>query len=353
MNQSDFRTLLQRYQQGACTPAEIQRIEAWYRCLGAEQEFNLSPAEKEALMATVWQRINRQTAPASSFLDTSPKAALPDGWASWPARVRWAAAAALVIGVSLVGLQVARLPVQWAAGWPPKPLVTPKPAAPTSWQVFTNSSAYETHVALPDGSAVTLAPASTLKYQRQLRGNRRIAYLTGAAFFDVFHDKQHPFLVFTDKVVTTVLGTSFRVQAYAGQAEVQVQVRTGAVRVSQRVAAANTAPASLVVLPNQQAVYSPARRQLRRELVPTPALVAPQSFVFNDRPVAEVLTALEKAYGVSIMYDARALHNCTINLSLRDEPLFTKLDMLCETLGATYEKVDGHILFHSQPCQVE
>ena len=341
-DKSEFRQLLQRYQEGLCTPAEVQRIEAWYRHLGAEQQFNLSPAEKKALMATVWQRISRQTAPR-----TVPRATLPGGWPSWPASVRWAAAAALVLGAGLVGLQLTNLPTKWAA------LAPPAPTKPVAWQVYANPSAYETHVVLPDGSAVTLAPASTLKYRRAQRSGRREAYLTGAAFFDVFHDKHHPFSVFTDKVVTTVLGTSFRVQAYAGPADVQVQVRTGAVRVSQRRAPAGVAVATVVVLPNQQAVYSAGGQRLRRELVAQPALLAPQPFVFNDRPVAEVLAALEKAYGVRIEYDAAAVRNCTLNLSLGNQPLFEKLAIVCETLGATYEKTGDHLRFHSPACLAE
>ncbi|GAB3857589.1 hypothetical protein GCM10028822_31560 [Hymenobacter terrigena] len=341
-DKSEFRQLLQRYQEGNCTPAEVQRIEAWYRHLGAEQQFNLSPTEKEALMATVWQRISRQTAPSAG-----PQAARPNGWKSWPTSVRWAAAAAVVLGASLIGLQVAHAPLKWTA------MAPSAPSEQAMWQVYANTSAYETHVALPDGSAVTLAPASTLRYRRGLHGSRREAYLTGAAFFDVFHDKQHPFSVFTDKVVTTVLGTSFQVQAYAGPADVQVQVRTGAVRVSQRRAPAGAAAASVVVLPNQQAVYAAGGQQLRRELVAQPALLAPQSFVFKDRPVAEVLAALEKAYGVRIEYDAAAVRNCTLNLSLGNEPLFAKLDIICETLGATYEKAGDHLRFHSPACQAE
>lgn len=341
-DKSEFRQLLQRYQEGNCTPAEVRRIEAWYHHLGAEQPFNLSPTEKEALLATVWQRIGRHTAAG-----TAPRAALPGGWPSWPASVRWAAAAALVLGAGLVGLQLTHAPAKWAA------LTPPASAKPAGWRVYVNTSAYETHLALPDGSAVTLAPASTLKYRRGLRGGRREAYLTGAAFFDVFHDKHHPFSVFTDKVVTTVLGTSFRVQAYAGPADVQVQVRTGAVRVSQRRAPAGGAAATVVVLPNQQAVYSAGGQGLRRELVAQPALLAPQSFTFEDRPVAEVLAALEKAYGIRIEYDAAAVRNCTLTLSLGKQPLFEKLDIICETLGATYEKTGDHLRFHSPACLAE
>ncbi|MFC6223811.1 FecR family protein [Hymenobacter artigasi] len=340
-DKSEFRQLLQRYQEGKCSSAEAQRIEAWYRHLDTEQQFNLSPTEKKALMATVWQRISRQTAPG-----TEPLAALPGGWSSWPARVRWAAAAALILGAGLVGLQVTDVPAKWAV------LAPPTATKPAVWKVYANTSARETQLALPDGSAVTLAPASTLRYRRGLDG-RREAYLAGAAFFDVFHDKQHPFSVFTDKVVTTVLGTSFRVRAYAGPADVQVQVHTGAVRVSQRRAPAGVAVATVVVLPNQQAVYSAGGQRLRRELVAQPAQLTAQSFVFNDRPVAEVLAALEKAYGVRIEYDAAAVRNCTLNLSLGNEPLFTKLDIICETLGATYEKAGDHLRFHSPACQVE
>ncbi len=350
MDQAAFRTLLQRYQQGACTPAEIQRIETWYRQLGAEQKLDLTPEEKTALVATVWQRISQQTVAAPLSVATTPKATQSLSWTSWPAPVRWAAAAALVGGMSLVGLQVAHVPMGQVVSRAGQILGVSQAADPAAWLVFTNASARETQVSLPDGSAVTLAPASTLKYQRQLQGNRRVAYLTGAAFFKVFHDEQHPFSVLTDKVVTTVLGTSFRVEAYAGQAEVQVQVRTGAVRVSQRRTMRMASPASIDVLPNQQAVYSAARQQLRRELVAQPVQLAPQAFVFKDRPVVEVLAALEKAYGVSIEYDAASLHNCTLDLSLDKEPLFAKLDIICEALGASYEKVDGRILFRGRPC---
>jgi ferric-dicitrate binding protein FerR (iron transport regulator) len=348
-SQSEFRDLLHRYQRGECTPAEKQRLATWYRQLGPDQSLNLTPAEKEDLMATVWQRITDQTTAVSASASRAPART---GWTSWPASTRWAAAAALVLSASILSAQLGYTPLPWSR------LVLQAPTArrettPKQWQVYTNTSAYETRISLPDGSAVTLAPASTLKYSLALQGSRRVAYLRGQALFDVFHDKQHPFLVFTDKVVTCVLGTSFDVEAYADRADVQVRVRTGAVRVSAREADTDSTAASVVVLPNQQAVYYPAHHQLRRDLVAQPALLAPQSFVFADRPVAEVLTTLAKAYQVDIVYDAVALRSCTLNLTLGKEPLFEKLNIICETLGATYEKADGRILFHSRPCQAE
>ena len=342
-NSSEFRQLLHRYQQGECSPEEVRRIEAWYSRLGADAPINLTSAEKEVMTATVWQRIANRTT------NGSKRHAPATGWASWPTSVRAAAVAAGVLGAGAIGGQLARNP------WPKEITQQRSVAAPATWLVYTApTTTPERRVVLPDGSMVTLASGATLRYRHDNDSGRRIAYLKGEAFFDVFHDEQHPFSVLTDQVISTVLGTSFRVRAIAGQPNVQVQVRTGAVRVSPRMSFAGAMPvAGIVVRPNQQAVYSPTRQQLWRELVPAPLLLAPQSFVFNDRPVVEVLKALSVAYGVEIRYDAEALRSCTLNLSMGSEPLFDKLNLVCEALGARYETTDGHIVFHGQPCVSE
>ncbi|MBF9237221.1 FecR domain-containing protein [Hymenobacter sp. BT683] len=340
MSQAEFHALLNRYQTGDCTPTEKQRIEHWYQSLGSERQLGLTAEEQAELVATVWQRIAQQAA------DIPPVSAARTLWPS--GGVKWAAAALFALGVGILALFNGGGPAATIAIW--QSATAPRNA---TWVVAANPTSRSARVALPDGSIITLAPASSLKYPRAFSGAQRKVYLTGEAFFDVFHDAAHPFLVYTDQVVTTVLGTSFRVQAFAGQSEAQVQVRTGRVRVSPRVAVPGAAAASLVVLPNQQAVYSAGRQQLRREVMAQPALLAPQPFVFNDRPVAEILTALEKAYGVAIEYDAAGLRHCTLNLRLADEPLFTKLDIICEALGASYKQADGRILFTSQPCAAE
>ena len=132
-----------------------------------------------------------------------------------------------------------------------------------------------------------------------------------------------------------------------------VKVRTGRVRVQARATGA-VAPAALpqplVVLPNQQAVYRPRQQALVRELVAEPVQVAAQSFEFDDRPVAEVLAALETAYGVRIGYEAAAVAGCTVTLNLREASLYAKLDVLCKTLGARYEKTADQLLFYGPGC---
>jgi hypothetical protein len=89
---------------------------------------------------------------------------------------------------------------------------------------------------------------------------------------------------------------------------------------------------------------------MHKELVERPALLIPRPFTFDDRPVSEVLQALEHAYGVPIVYDEAALADCTVRLLFKNEPMFEKLDLLCKALGASYERAGTKVIFRSKGC---
>jgi ferric-dicitrate binding protein FerR (iron transport regulator) len=222
------------------------------------------------------------------------------------------------------------------------------------WITHTNVTSQVTQLALPDGSTVRLQPRSTLRYPSQFTDTRREVFLQGEAFFEVARNPVKPFLVVTDKVVTTVLGTSFTVRAYPEQLQAIVMVRTGRVRVSPRPSSGASkggrVAAPLELIPNQQVAYSSEVLAMRKELVERPALLIPRPFTFDDRPVTEVIQALEHAYGVPIVYDEAALTGCTVRLIFKDEPMFEKLDLLCKALGASYERAGTKVIFHSKGC---
>lgn len=340
MNNPDVLHLLQRYQQGECTPEERQLVEHWYSLLGHEQPpLTLTAAERQQLRTTLWQRIEAQTFEGE---DASAPAVNRGHAVRW----RWAAAAVVALGLG-VGAQ-RLLPTPGAA-----PVVaTASPRQASGWHTYHNTTRQAHSLRLADGSTVRVAAGGQLKYPRRFAAGHRTVYLRGEAFFQITPDKAHPFRVYTHEVVTTVLGTSFLVRAPENREPVVVKVRTGRVQVTPRATSAGAAPApaGVLVLPNQQAVYSPGRQQLQRELVAEPVQLAAQSFAFDDRPVAEVLTALQKAYGVDIQYNAAALAGCTVTLNLPDESLYNKLDVLCKALGATYTISNTRIVFTSPSC---
>lgn len=83
-------------------------------------------------------------------------------------------------------------------------------------------------VALVDGSAVTVNTASTLR--ASFAGGERQVWLDrGEAYFEVAHDRRHPFVVYAGERKVTVLGTKFSVRRDGDT--VTVAVAEGRVRV--------------------------------------------------------------------------------------------------------------------------
>lgn len=68
-------------------------------------------------------------------------------------------------------------------------------------------------IKLPDGTKVWLNSGSRLIYPVTFSGDKREVYLEGEAYFDVTHDKAHPFYVHASKMDIKVLGTEFYVSS--------------------------------------------------------------------------------------------------------------------------------------------
>jgi transmembrane sensor len=215
-------------------------------------------------------------------------------------------------------------------------------------------------VLLEDGSSILLQPNSRITYPRNFVGNKREVFLNGEAFFEVAKNPDKPFYVYAHTLATKVLGTSFKVSAFDDDREVKVVVKTGRVSVfpmTKEALATQHADDKLggmVLTPNQQIVFAAKELRLTRSLVPDPKLlelpIQRQSFEFKGTPITEVFAALEKSYGVKIIFDAEVMQNCYLTASLSDEPLFEKINLICKTIGAQYEQLDASIIINSKGC---
>lgn len=206
-------------------------------------------------------------------------------------------------------------------------------------------------ILLDDGSIVNLEKNSSLRYPGYFRSKERIVHLRGEAFFDVEKDPSHPFLVFTGKTVVKVLGTSFRVKAHEDSAKVVVAVKTGKVSVFEKKefekVKENPQLVGLVLMANQQAEFSNDLEKFSKILVPDPVILGgtnKKEFDFDRTPLPKVFSTLEKAYGIEIIYDRDLLADRLLKVSLEDETLTEKLDVICRTMGLSYHIVDARII---------
>ena len=212
-------------------------------------------------------------------------------------------------------------------------------------------------IELEDGSVVTLGKNSKLSYPQHFAENRRTVILTGEAFFDVAKDASRPFYIYSNELITKVLGTSFRIRAFEQDQEVVVQVKTGRVSVykQKRITLTDPETDGLVLLPNQQAVFSRPDKLLSRRLVAHPVPLAPLPpnapiTRYDEVTASKILRDIQDKYGISILFNDDLLNHCILTTTLGDESMYDALDLICKTIGATYKEVDAQIVIESPGC---
>ncbi len=211
-------------------------------------------------------------------------------------------------------------------------------------------------VKLEDGSVVTLQKNSRLSYPVHFESSIRETFLSGEAFFEVAKNPEKPFFVYANELVTKVLGTSFVITSFEGQQQASVNVRTGQVSVFSQVGngIADGEAKGVILLPNQKAVFDRKDELLSKHLSDSPVPLVAQADNtkkrFEDVPVAQVLKELEELYGVKIIYNKEVLASCIISTILGNESLNDKLDVICQTIGATHKEMDAQIIIESTGC---
>ena len=346
MSKQHFRTLLKRYQANECTPQERRIVEQWFALLDGEPPVR-DALETQQLEEKIWRAIQEKQAKSERVVRPHP------------AKYRWwlsVAAAVLAIGFGWFAYNSFRATPNGAVATNAQ---TNTPEVPVK---RTNDGKTDLEINLSDGSQVTLSPGSSVEYPAQFASNRREVSLSGEALFKVTRNPQRPFFVNTGEITTKVLGTSFRVQTGKGDDAVEVSVLTGKVSVFQRDESQSKKIKNGVILtPNQRVVYTPDSRVFVTSLVENPLPVLPDAptatppppaqFVFEDATMETLVSRLEVAYGIEIILENEELKNCLFTADITEQPLFTKLDLLCASLNSTYEVRGTKILIMGRGCR--
>ncbi|WP_020595788.1 FecR family protein [Spirosoma panaciterrae] len=214
---------------------------------------------------------------------------------------------------------------------------------------------------LPDKSSVILQPNSKICYSpKQYNQSKREVILSGEAFFEVQKNRQKPFFVYANELVTKVLGTSFFIKSQPTNTDMEVIVKTGRVAVFLQHDAnklkklTNTSLTGLVLNANERVQVNGAEFSIKKPTrIDQESLSLPiqkLTFNFDETPAVDVLTELEKAYGIDIVFEKNKLTNCKLTAHLSDEPLMEKLELICAALEATYKEVDNKIILQVKGC---
>jgi ferric-dicitrate binding protein FerR (iron transport regulator) len=218
-------------------------------------------------------------------------------------------------------------------------------------KTITNTTNKAMLVALQDGSSVNLFPKSTLQYAQPFTNNKRQLFLVGTAFFKVAKDRTKPFVVTTDGISTTALGTSFTIVAEKQSNQITVQLFTGKVMIS-KAATSSYAFNTQYLLPGQQiqvnkatyaAEFSTFKLKDSDKKIEKQSLAAEHDGLlnFNQSSLPEVFTSLQKQFKITITYNATELANMKFTGKFNsNEDVETMLNNIALLNGLTVTKTN-------------
>lgn len=327
--------LLIKYFSGEATPEEAMLIDDWKKDPANRSEYesllklwNLSgdhridsvPASGEG-----WEELQLQLGERKAAKQRSIKL------------FRYAAAAAAVIGIAVLSfLLLNRGPAPDENGH----------AGPDLADISEKAGDSLRTIPLSDGSVVSLNKNSVIRYNGSYNRQERNIRLSGEAFFDVTPNASKPFTVSVGDLSIRVVGTSFNVRTGAEGGSVEVQVKSGVVKMMAR-------EGEITVSRNQTGIYFTGSRKLlvKNGVDVNSISYATRTFQFNDLSLLEVCRYLEKSFDVRIDMDREKFSDCRITAQFDNKPLSYILDVIAATVNATYKINNEQVYIEGEGCK--
>lgn len=233
------------------------------------------------------------------------------------AAVRWAAAAAVIIGL----FGIARI------------------LSPTAQDIVAYAEPVTSR--LEDSSEVVLSPGSRMEARM---GRERSIALHGKAWFEVARDEKHPFVVRSGDLQVTVLGTGFEVSAYDTADSWTVRVRHGRVRVE-------SGGEHVELAAGERVRFDRGTKSFTRGGPVTVEAWGDRILQFQNAPMNEVVAELQRIYHVRVDLSNGALGRCRLTATFEDEPIDEVLRVIAGTFGLRVSRsATDHYLLEGDGC---
>lgn len=317
--------LLEQYLADQCTAADRQQVDQWLAASPANRKVladwrlavtladERADASREAeILASLRQEWGEAVASTTSNTQPQPTRLKPVTLRSprWLAVAKIAAVAVTVTGAGVLwGRLASRGPDGTGVAVPPAALAV------------STARGERRVLRFADGTVVTLAPASTLRWSPRYGVKDRLVELDGEAVFTVTHDAARPFVVRTPQAVARDLGTRFAVRAYPGDTATDVIVAEGVVAVVPSGALSPAGGNRVILHRGDGALVQRGGEMTLRHDVPLDDAFAWTTgrLVFRDLPLRDAVARLNRWYDVDVRYDA-ALGTRLLSASFEDEP---------------------------------
>jgi len=206
-------------------------------------------------------------------------------------------------------------------------------------------------VMLPDSSQVWLNSGSQITFAKGFNRRKvRAIHLQGEAYFEVTHNEEHPFVVSSGSLKTTVYGTSFSVRAYDNEALTSVSVNSGKVGVSEDDGEENKR--TVMLLPNDKLNYSHGNHTFVKTTVVNEDVNAwvKGDLIFEQTPLTEVFETLARKYQVKIDAGTQRYAACRLTARFGNQPIQAVLKAIHLSLNIHSTQIGNTIYLKGGNC---
>ncbi len=329
MNKERLGYLLDQYEGGHATPEELAELDDFYDRLG-DPELELPAHIRLNMKAYTQERFRKLVA----IIDQQ-KPIKRNKRRNVLLKV-----AAAVILIVLTGLLYTLIQNKFSH--------VSEPPAVVSYDVKADQATNSRYVLLPDGSVVILHAGSRITFDTtNFNVATRNVTLTGEAYFDVRHNPEKPFVIKVNDLIVTVLGTAFNIKQTDDS--VAVTVTRGKVQVE------SNDKLLAVLTPGKQLTTVDRTRHAGLTNVPIGPVIAwmREGLHFENTTLGDAVAQLKSRYSAEITLKTAGIEHCSIAVVTAfkgTESLHDILDVICATLGASYEDKNGHIEITGEPC---
>jgi transmembrane sensor len=194
-------------------------------------------------------------------------------------------------------------------------------------------------IVLGDGSVVILNAASTLQISSGFGSTNREVQLSGEAYFEVVHNSAVPFIVRTNRLTVTDLGTIFDLKAFSDEENNSVALLKGTIEVhkSTKDETAN----QNILQPGQQYTYNKTTDKSNIGAFDTQQVTGWKDnvLVFTNTALLKVFKVLERAYGVKFQLEDEGLKDLKITANFNQASFWTVVKALKSLTGLEYKTI--------------
>lgn len=205
-------------------------------------------------------------------------------------------------------------------------------------------------IILSDGTKVWLNAGSRLIFPQKFTGKDRHVFLKGEAFFDVAENKNAPFIVTTDNINVTVLGTEFNMKDNNSDSELEVVLVEGEISLKEN-SVLNFLDKEIKLVPNQKAVYNKIENKMQVESGVDVAYYTSWKdglLEFRKESILNVFKQLSRYYDVRFVTESNVELNQKISgkLDLK-ESLEDVMKVISDAAPISYRFEEGKVYVNS------